>query len=343
MLLRKLRQDEREIYNKVIEHPLQTWEWGDFRKNTGVEIERIGLFENGKLQRAFQVSFHTIPFINRTIGYLPKSYLPDDLQLSSLQQIAKEHGAVAIKLEPNVAQPVTDKSAHWKIAEFLKKNGAVPGRSLFTKYSFNIDLTKTDDELFANLSSKTRYNVNVASKKGVKIEERTSEAGMREYLEILAETTKRQGFYAHSPTYFSKMWTALKDSGMIRIFAAVYEGKTLASWIMFVQNNVLYYPYGASRSIHRDVMASNLMLWEMILFGKSAGCKSFDLWGSLGPEPDKKHPWFGFHRFKKGYGGTLVEFVGTYDLIIDPFWYKIFRTGDNIRWKLLRIKAKIGI
>jgi len=343
MLLRKLRQDEREIYNKVIEHPLQTWEWGEFRKNTGVEIERVGLFDNGKLQRAFQVSFHTIPFINRTIGYLPKSYLPDDLQLSSLQQIAKEHNAVAIKLEPNVAQPISDKSAHWKIAEFLLKHGAVAGRPLFTKYSFSIDLTRTDDELFAKLSNKTRYNVNLAVKKGVKIEERTSEAGMQEYLEILAETTKRQGFYAHSPSYFSKMWEALKDSGMIRIFAAVYEGKTLASWIMFVQNKVLYYPYGASRSIHRDVMASNLMLWEMILFGKSVGCTSFDLWGSLGPDPDKKHPWYGFHRFKKGYGGTLVEFVGTYDLVIDPLWYKIFRTGDTIRWKLLRMKAKLGI
>ncbi|NCN82522.1 MAG: peptidoglycan bridge formation glycyltransferase FemA/FemB family protein [Candidatus Pacebacteria bacterium] len=342
MLLRKLREEERSLYNSVVTHPLQSWEWGEFRKKTGIKIERVGLFEGGKLVRAFQVTFHQIPVINRAMGYLPKGYLPDEEQLSTLRQLAKDHGAVAIKLEPNIAQPVEAKSAHKTIIKFLEDHGAVPGKPLFTKYTFQIDLTKTEEELFNNLQSKTRYNVTLAAKKGVTIEENTTEAGLEEHLAILTETTKRQGFYAHSPEYFRTMWQELHGSGMMRIFEAKYEGKTLASWIMFVFNNVLYYPYGASRDLHRDVMASNLLLWEMIHFGKLIDCNTFDLWGSLGPEPDPKHPWFGFHRFKKGYGGTLMEFVGTYDLIVDPLWYKIYQIGDTIRWKILRLKAKIA-
>jgi len=104
---------------------------------------------------------------------------------------------------------------------------------------------------------------------------------------------------------------------------------------------VLYYPYGASRSAHRDVMASNLMMWEMIRFGKAQGCRMFDMWGSLGPEPDPNDPWFGFHRFKKGYGGDLVEFLGTYDLVLNEPLYKVFRVAENVRWKLLKLKARL--
>ncbi|OGJ16451.1 MAG: hypothetical protein A2632_03240 [Candidatus Pacebacteria bacterium RIFCSPHIGHO2_01_FULL_46_16] len=341
MLLRKLREEERTLYNSVVTHPLQSWEWGEFRKKTGVQIERVGVFENGQLVRAFQVTFHRIPIIERTMGYLPKGYLPDEEQMSTLKQLAKEHNAVAIKLEPNIAQPIAAKSAHSTIGTFLEDHGAVPGKPLFTKYTFHIDLTKTEEELFANLQSKTRYNVALAAKKGVTVEENTTKAGLEEHLAILAETTKRQGFYAHSPEYFRTMWQELHASGMLRIFVARYAGKTLASWLMFVFNHVLYYPYGASRDLHREVMASNLMLWEMIRFGKLAGCTTFDLWGSLGPDPNPKHPWFGFHRFKKGYGGTLMEFVGTYDLIADSMWYKIYQIGDSLRWKLLRLKAKV--
>jgi len=128
---------------------------------------------------------------------------------------------------------------------------------------------------------------------------------------------------------------------MLRVFTAVYEEKVLVSWIMFVFNGVLYYPYGASRSIHRDVMASNLMMWEMIRFGKQQGCKSFDMWGSLGPEPNEKDPWFGFHRFKKGFGGELVEFLGTYDLVTNPPLYPIYRIVEDLRWKALRLKARL--
>jgi len=139
------------------------------------------------------------------------------------------------------------------------------------------------------------------------------------------------------------MWQELGNSGMMRIFNAVYEGKVLVSWIMFVFDNVLYYPYGASSREYRDVMASNLMMWEMIRLGKQLGCKTFDMWGSLGPEPDPKNPWFGFHRFKKGYGGQLKEFIGTYDLVLDSTMYSLYRVIEELRWKFLRLRKKVGI
>jgi lipid II:glycine glycyltransferase (peptidoglycan interpeptide bridge formation enzyme) len=342
MFIRAIRPEEKDLYNSVAKHPLQSWEWGEFRKSTGLIIERLGIYDNSKLTKVLQITFHSVPILNRNIGYLPKAYMPDAEQLSALKAIAKQHNAIFIKLEPNVANKVGDPSAHKEIAKFLMANNCVPGRPLFTKHTFQLDLTQTEEKLFENLSSKTRYNVNLAQKKGVQIFENTSEEGMEQYIKILEETTKRQGFYAHSPDYFRKMWQSLGNSGILRIFNAVYENEVVTSWILFVFNNQLYYPYGASRNIHRDVMANNLMMWEVIRYGKQLGLNKFDMWGSLGPEPNKKDPWFGFHRFKKGYGGDLVEFLGTFDYVVDFPIYQIFKIGDSIRWKILRLKAKLG-
>jgi lipid II:glycine glycyltransferase (peptidoglycan interpeptide bridge formation enzyme) len=341
MLLRSLRNEEKALYNSVVGHPLQAWEWGDFRAKTGLKIERIGFFDQGKLKKGLQVTFHPIPVLGKTAGYCPKGFMPDEEQLAALKQLGAQNNALFIKLEPNVAQKVGVPSGHETIGQFLLDHECQEGKPLFTKYTFQLDLTPDVETLFSRLNNKTRYNVNLAAKKGVQIVENTSAEGLERHLEIQQETTNRQGFYAHSPEYFRTMWESLGASGMMRIFEAHYDNQVLVSWIMFIFNGVLYYPYGASRSVHRDVMASNLMMWEMIQFGKQAGCTSFDMWGSLGLEPSDKDPWFGFHRFKKGYGGDLVEFLGTYDLVLDPRMYKVFRIADDWRWKLLRLKAKL--
>jgi lipid II:glycine glycyltransferase (peptidoglycan interpeptide bridge formation enzyme) len=349
MLIRALREEEKTQYNQIVNHPLQSWEWGEFRKLTGVAVERIGFFEQGKLHKGIQVTFHPLPVIGKTAGYVPKADAPDENQLAALKQLGEKNDALFIKLEPNISKPAdaapTDPGvdSFAPIQELLDKNQGTSGKSLFTKYTFLLDLSPSEETLFANFSTKTRYNVNLASKKGVTIYENTSLEGMEQYLEILAETTSRQGFYAHSPSYFRQMWETLGKSGMLHIFHAVYDGTILVSWIMFVFNGVLYYPYGASRSANRDVMASNLMMWEMIKWGKAQGCKSFDMWGALGPNPDEKNPWFGFHRFKKGYGGKLLEFFGTTDLVFNFPMYKLFRLADDLRWQFLRLKTKLHL
>jgi lipid II:glycine glycyltransferase (peptidoglycan interpeptide bridge formation enzyme) len=143
------------------------------------------------------------------------------------------------------------------------------------------------------------------------------------------------------------MWETLKTDNQnleklnkltAHLFTAEYEKKILTTWILFVFHDTLYYPYGASSSENRNVMASNLIMWEAIQFGKKIGLKKFDMWGALGPNPDPHDPWMGFHKFKEGYGATLTEFVGSYDLLINPSLYKIYKLADKLRWVYLRLK-----
>lgn len=242
-----------------------------------------------------------------------------------------------VKFEPNEK---TDQKSQQKIDILSKSFDLIKGKPLFTKYSFQLDISKSEEELLKGMHQKTRYNLRLAEKKGVKIVEDNSEKGFEEYWKLMEETTKRQGFFAHSKNYHRKMWQTMIVSGTGHLFKAVYEGKTLTTWVLFELNGVLYYPYGASSNEHREVMANNLMMWEAIKFGKKKGCKLFDLWGSLGPEPDTTDPWYGFHRFKQGYGAELTEFVGTYDLVINRSEYGIYTLIDKLRWTLLKLLAK---
>ncbi|MBI5151415.1 MAG: peptidoglycan bridge formation glycyltransferase FemA/FemB family protein [Candidatus Pacebacteria bacterium] len=340
IIIRPLDIKEKTAYNNVVKHPLQTWEWGDFRRKTGVEVERFGLFDGQMMVGGMQVTFHPIPHTPYTVGYFPKGQMPDEEQLHALFDLGRRKNALFIKLEPNVASAVDKPQAHETLQNFLQQNGAVPGRPLFTKYTFVLDLKPTEEVLLEHMKPKTRYNLHLAERRGVQVVQDDSDEAIEEYLRILHETTNRQQFYAHGPEYFRTMWQTLKPTGMIHIFRAVLEGKTLVAWIVFVHNNVLYYPYGASSNENREVMASNMMMWKVIQFGKQQGCTSFDMWGSLGPDADPTNPWYGFHKFKEGYGGVLTEFMGTYDLLVMPQYYKIYRFLEELRWKLLRFRAK---
>ena len=321
------------------DHPLQSLEWGEFRKKTGVKVIR----ESG-----FQVTIHKIPYTNWTIGYLPKGPLPDKQMIDELTKIGKQEHCIFIQLEPNVLI-----NSHPERSEGSLHSSFHP---LFTKYTFILDLTKSEDELLKNMHPKTRYNIKIAQKHNVTVVEDNSDEAFEEYLRLTKETTKRQGFYAHTEHYHRLMWNTLKiinHKSLIinpnvltaHLFLATYRPETndqrpetLAAWILFVYNDILYYPYGASSDKYREVMASNLMMWEAMRWGKAHGAKLFDLWGSLGPEANPKDPWYGFHRFKLGYNPRLVEFVGSYDLVLNPGLYNLYAFANKLRWILLKFK-----
>ncbi len=343
MSFQTITKDQKDVFNSFVSHPLQSFQWGEFREKTGIRVIRKGSFENEKLIDAFQLTIHKIPKTPWTIGYLPKGTLPTQILEEELLQVGKQERSLFMQLEPNI---VKGQAENIENNSFLRR--AI--RPLFTKYTFLLSLTKSEDELLAKMHPKTRYNIRVAQKHGVEIVEDNSDKAFAEYLRLTEETTKRQGFYAHTKKYHTLMWETLakKNGTLIKkdltahLFLAKYKGETLTAWIVFVFHDTLYYPYGASSSSHRDAMASNLMMWEVIRFGKNLGLTNFDMWGALGPNPDKNDPWYGFHRFKEGYGPTLTEFMGSFDLVVQPLLYKGYSVADFARWSLLRLKTKLS-
>ena len=334
-MIKGISEIDRRNFDKVAKHPLQSWAWGEFRKKTGVGLSRFGFGEKS-IEDVFQITWHRIPYTKFCIGYCPKSIIPNKEEVTMIKAEAEKRGAIFVKFEPNEKiNTETEK----KIIALEKEFNFVKGKPLFTKYTFQLDISKSEEELLKNMHQKTRYNLRLAEKRGVEIIEDSSEVGFEDYWKLMEETTKRQGFFAHGKEYHRKMWQTMTESGMGHLFKAVYEGKTLTAWMVFILNDTIYYPYGASSNENREVMASNLMMWEVIRYGKKQGCRLFDMWGSLGPTPDIKDPWYGFHKFKQGYGAELVEFLGSFDLVVKPTLYKLYGLTDRLRWVGLKLLA----
>lgn len=308
-------------------HPLQSNAWGEFRQKTGIKVAKA---DN------LLITIHPVPYTSFTIGYLPKGPDIDKEMLNKLTDVGKKYNCIFIQIEPNVEK---------NTKEYKFKHLYKAAHPLFTKFTFILDLTKSEEELLKNMHPKTRYNIKLAEKKGVIVKEDNSNKEFNEYLRLTQETTNRQKFFAHNKKYHELMWETLgpKESKNTKdlkahLLKASYQGKTLATWILFVLGDTLYYPYGASSSENREVMASNLMMWEAIRFGKKQGLKKFDMWGALGEKPNPKDSWYGFHRFKEGYGAKHTEFIGSFDYVINENIYFLYKIADKLRWILLRLK-----
>ncbi len=360
MDLHPITPDQKDDYNRVVTHIMQSWEWGEFRQKMGIPVLRYGLFQNNKLLKAFQITLHQIPFTHQFVGYLPKGPLPDKELAEALDHIGKQHKCAFIKVEPDI---LAGDNPYVVYPAFLPST-----KPLFTKHNFLIDLTNSQDQLSQNLHSKARYNIKIAQKKGVTTKVETSDAAFNAYLKLYFETTNRQHFFGHNQTYHRTVWETLRQKDMARLLIAYlpekkasfsedelksstakseadayYQGKPLTAWLLINFKDTLYYPYGGSTTEHKEVMANNLVAWEAILLGQKMGLKTFDMWGALGPNPDPEDPWIGFHTFKQRYGGKLVEYIGTYDLIFDQTLYFLFTYIDkftSLKVALLKILGR---
>ncbi|OGK15474.1 hypothetical protein A2690_03095 [Candidatus Roizmanbacteria bacterium RIFCSPHIGHO2_01_FULL_39_12b] len=321
-------------WSRVAPHPLQSWQWGEARGVHGVDVVRIAVQENRKIKSVFQITFHKIPFTPYTIGYLPRSKIFNVQVLKFIQQLAVAKKAIFIKFEPYEEKNINNMK---KIDELLEtRTVRLSPHQLFPNWTQVINLNRTEEELFNECKPKTRYNIKLAKKKGVIVTEATNESGFNKFIKLYFETCKRQKYHGHTKTYHQILFNTFCND-IAHILVASYNNKPISAYELFLFNGILYYPYGGSSTQYRNLMASNLIMWESILFGIKNRANKFDLWGTLPPgNIQTNDTWAGFSRFKEGYGSKYVEFVGSYDIILDPGLYHLYNTAHIIRKFLMR-------
>lgn len=363
MLIREILPDDRENYNATVSHISQSFEWGEFKQRTNVKLLRLGKFEGQNLIYGFQITLHSAPF-GLKIGYLPRIDALTPEIFEALVKIGLENNLLFIKIEPNILQTDTVKLTQLDEATknftlpFLKTKPIIPTHTFF------VDLTKTEEEILAKMHEKTRYNIKVAQKHNVKVRLGETLDDLSIFLNLQRQTARRQNFEAHADSYFITMRESLKDKGMwFQLIAEIdkpegyvtptdkslaklfFKKNTLplSSIILFKFKDTLYYPYGGSSLTFREKMANHAIHFAAIKLGKNLGCAKYDMWGCLGENPNPNDPWFGFHRFKQGFGGELVSYCDSYDLVFKPKMYAWFNRANDLRFALLRLKNFIGL
>ena len=112
----------------------------------------------------------------------------------------------------------------------------------------------------------------------------------------------------------------------------------LSGALYLYYGNKAWYLYGASSNDFRDTMPNFTMQWAMISDSIDLGLDIYDFRGVSG-DIDENNPLYGLYKFKKGFGGDFVEFIGECDLIQNKFIYRLFKDMFP-RYK--KVRAKIA-
>lgn len=315
-----------ESYAAFIDHPLQSWAWGEAREKLGTTVFRFGIFETETLIAWYQMSLHHIPKTKFSIGYIPRSHAPSQEHIELFKAFAHQHNIIAITFEP-----LEDPKKNLITSDFKESF-----MTLLPKWTQMIDLTKSEEQLLKDMDAQARYNIRLAERKGVTISEESTTEGFETFWKLYEDTEKRQGYLGHSYTHHKTIWDTLSH-GIAHLFIATVDSTPIAGFETFVWKDTLYYPYGGSDAAYQKLKGPNLGIWNLILFGKRLGLTKLDLWGSLGPGYAKDHPWAGFTGFKETFGTKFHAYGGTYDLIVLPSHYTLYKVLFGIRKQVFKI------
>ena len=167
--------------------------------------------------------------------------------------------------------------------------------------SYVIDLSLSEDELWANLHQKHRNIIRNAIKNNIIIKEGLNE--IESAYNLLISTMKRSNKSFMSFEKFKELITKLEDN--VKIFVAYHNNIPQGCAVLPFSNIKAYYSYGGS--ISKPILgAINLLHWHAIKYFKGINVGYYDFVGArIKPEIGSKIE--GIQRFKSRFGGVFLK------------------------------------
>lgn len=346
---------ENERYKRFINshsqgHFLQLWEWGLVKQGTGWEPLPLVLEQDGEIKASLLILKRKLPLpgLKKCIFYSPRGPVADlesEEQISALfkgaARVAREEGAIFLKIDPDV--PVDNQRFREILlkAGFKKNETGLDFDGVQPNFVFRLDITPSEEKLLGNMHSKWRYNIRLAGKRGVKVRKAKGREDLRLFYELLQETAQRDKFLIRDYEYFEWIWDNMVEKELACIFLAEYQGVLVAATLALLSAGKTWYLYGASSNMHRNVMPNYLIQWEMIQWARRQGCSVYDFRGVSG-DLDEDNPLYGLYRFKKGFNGELLEFIGEWDKVYSPILYWLWTRVLPVYLKLSRDLLSTG-
>jgi peptidoglycan pentaglycine glycine transferase (the first glycine) len=224
------------------------------------------------------------------------------------------------------------------IIRVLEKNGFIKAfEETQPEWRQIIDISQTEEEILNQMKPKGRYNIRLALKHGVKKSQNINRQSQIDiFYRLYKETAKFQNISRRNKKYFESMAKILPENE-IDIIIAEYQGEPLSVLLLAFYDGVASYLYGGTSRENKQVMAPYLAHWEAIREARTRDCYKYDLLAvspeANGGEPGEKrgHKYENLTRFKEQFGGRKVNIVGSWDYIIRPTWYKMFKAAEKIR------------
>ncbi|MBO4404669.1 MAG: peptidoglycan bridge formation glycyltransferase FemA/FemB family protein [Treponema sp.] len=352
--------DVKEIDKSAYERSLKD---GFLQENQAEEPDlTLRPFVLSVMTRSFSLKFKRF-----TLAYIPMatesdgSYLTGEERLSYLKknaQIAEKikaflpENTVYIRFDfPLDFYTIEERENFIKEAVRLCRKNSIPFRhskiAVQPPDTSILDITKSEEELLSGMKNKWRYNVRLASKKGVTSEcydgkSPDFDKAFDTFYSLFEVTSKRDGVSFHGKEYYRDLLlkAAHDDSAPeIKLYLAKHEEDYIAGIITLFCKREAVYLYGSSANIKRNLMAPYLLQWTAITDAKKAGCPCYDFYG-MPPDDNPAHPMHGLYLFKTGFGGTTVHRSGSWDYILKPFSYRMYSLAEKMRAWFFRVLKK---
>jgi lipid II:glycine glycyltransferase (peptidoglycan interpeptide bridge formation enzyme) len=270
------------------------------------------------------------------LWYMPKgpgvhSLRQLDNLLPKLHAFAKTQNVFALKIEPELLKN-SETSAN------LMKLGLIKVRPIQPNFStVTLDISDSLDTVMAHFNQKGRHAIRRAERDGVITQRvQTSDKNCKIMYGLLAETAAGS-FSIRSYNYYKTFWQRYEAAGFGQLFFAYVDSRPVAGAYAITFGKKSTYKDGASVRQRSVYGASHLLQWEVIKWAKEQGSLIHDLCGS--PPSDQinnpDHPHYGIGRFKTSFNKEVTDYVGAYDIIINPTIYKLWaKIGERLALRL---------
>ena len=305
----------------------QDFSWGEFQKSNGRKVVRYAVLSDDNKPILY------IQLITQSIASKEYFYAPfgpvfsDTLDLKGKRQafnyfaaeFKKDHPK-ALFLRIETLENISDDESLSLLSNshFKKTVNLSPHKTLV------LGLDKSETEILAGMKPKTRYNIKIAEKSGIEVRILNEVPVDSDGLDPFTASADRAKVKTYSKEYFNAMLKYFSDpNGKIvaRCYAAYHENDLLAANIMIEYGTYCIYLFGGAFELKRAFMPSYALHWQAILDAKEHKLKYYDFWGV---ETDESHPWYGFSKFKLGFGGEIKERPGTLDYVYSSSWYNAY-------------------
>lgn len=314
---------------------LQSWYWGEFHKRLGKKVERSGFYREKQLigvmlsivEDARRARYLTVPG-GPIIDWDENDLV--DAAFEEMRRIGQKTGCAFVRVRP---QLVTSESV---LAIYEKYGCKCSPMHLHAELSNILDITKSEEELMAQMRKTTRYEIRKAQNLGIKIEKSKDEKAIKAFYDLQIETAKRQKFVPFSYKFFQEQFKVFFDEDRALLYTASLNGQVLAQAFIIFYGTEADYHYGASTDEGRKYPGAYLLQWEAIKEAKRRGLTRYNFWG-VAPEGERDHRFYGVSVFKRGFGGKDVAYLHAQDLVIDRFRYLINYFVEVARKRLRKV------
>ena len=295
----------------------QSLEWKRYREALGKKVQIYVAEENGSIAGSALV------MIDRTSGGFSTWEIPrgpvgerrGEL-LQAIRDDAKEDRCLALYLSPQM--PLG--------AEEIPLTPS--GRMVYAQATRMIDLTLPEEEILARMKPKGRYNMRVAQKHNMKVDQSED---IDTFYELIQQTGERDTFGTLPKTHYETFLRSV-DGSFLLLARAPGKQEPIAGLLGVLWNSGGIYYYGASNYAHRASMAPYLLQWETMKFCKARGCRTYDLLGIAPAGAPEDHPWAGISSFKEKFGGQVVPYPPEQQIILRPIAHYLL----HLKRRLLR-------